>query len=44
MKDVVFSIIVLFLGIAILFGACTAIDNDINQTAAEPHNGLVWHS
>lgn len=44
MKNIVFSIIVLFFGIAILIGACAAIDSDINQTAAAPHNGMVWHS
>lgn len=44
MKNIVFPIVVLILGVAILVGACAAIDNDINQTAAEPHSGLVWHS
>ena len=44
MKNVVFSIVVLFFGIAILVGACAAIDNDIRETAAEPHSCLVWHS
>lgn len=44
MKDVIFSIIVLFLGIVILVGACAAIDNDIRKTSTEPHSGMVWHS
>lgn len=44
MKNIVFSIIVLFFGIAILVGACAAIDNDIRETDTAPHNGMVWHS
>lgn len=44
MKNIVFSIVVLILGVAILIGACAAIDNDIYETATAPHNGMVWHS
>ena len=44
MKDVAIAAVALVLGIVILGGTCAAIDNDINQTAAEPHNGMVWRS
>ena len=44
MKDVIFSIVALILGIVVLVGACVAIDNDIRTTAAAPHCNMVWHS